>query len=142
MTTMAKGLTVAAIVVVLGIVVVCGQDLVPAPVRDARLAKQNQMKAMKQSDAWQDMQTKLDQYQGHYDSLTNNQAKLDEDVVAATNKIALVADAATKLALNKVQNEVEDQRKIAEDLRKTIDDCHDALVKLVKCFKDYVAANE
>jgi gas vesicle protein len=73
-----------------------------------------QKRAMKQSVAWKQMQTQLDQYDAHYTD--------------ATNKISQVADADVKAALTK-------------SIRAT-DDCHDALMKLVKCFQDYVKAND
>ena len=87
----------------------------PSPVNPTAIqksAEKNQVKTMKESAAWVAMQTQLDQYDTHY--------------TAATNSIEQVTDAKTKTALTKTI--------------KTTDDCHDALVKLIKCFQDYVKA--
>jgi uncharacterized membrane protein YhiD involved in acid resistance len=75
-----------------------------------KFQKNSALKTMKQSTAWTEMQTQLDQYDAHY--------------IAATNSIAQVTDPKTQTALTK-------------SMRAT-DDCHDALVKLINCFRDYV----
>jgi len=60
----------------------------------------------------------------HWTSMTNQLANYDAHYIDATNKIEQVTDAKTKTALTKSL--------------KATDDCHDALVKLIKCFRDYV----
>lgn len=79
-----------------------------------KFQKNTALKALKQSAAWTQMQTQLDQYDTHY--------------VAATNSIAQVTDPKTQTALTKSL--------------KATDDCRDALVKLIRSFQDYVAAND
>ena len=88
----------------------------PSPVNPQagqKASKSKAVKELKASDEWKNMQSASNQYDAHY--------------IDATNKIAAVSDNATKTALTKSI--------------KATDDCHDALVKLIKCFKDYVAAN-
>jgi len=79
-----------------------------------RIKTKTAIKQMKTAAAWQAMTNQLAQYESHY--------------TEATNAVSKVTDAKTQTALTK-------------SLRAT-DDCHDALVKLIKCFQDYVKANE
>jgi len=85
----------------------------PSPVNPAAVQKRD-VKIMKTSNAWIAMTNQLAQYDDHY--------------IDATDSIAEVTDAKTRTALTKSL--------------KATDDCHDALVKLIKCFTDYVKANE
>jgi len=79
-----------------------------------KFQKNSALKSMKQSAAWTAMNTQLDQYDAHHTD--------------ATNKIAAVSDGPTRQALTK---------SLA-----AVDDVRDCVVKLSKCFKDYVAAND
>jgi hypothetical protein len=101
-----------------------------AEVTETRLPKAVEkriaLQALKKSDEW----TKLND---HLDNLTNSLAKLDPDIITATNKIALITDVASaKLAIQKVQNEVEDLAKIVADAKVLFKDLKQLQVKIVE----------
>lgn len=118
---------------IIGSVMLCALMLIAvsqAEVTETRLPKAVEkriaLQALKKSDEW----TKLND---HLDNLTNSLAKLDPDIITATNKIALITDVASaKLAIQKVQNEVEDLAKIVADAKVLFKDLKQLQVKIVE----------
>ena len=99
-------------------------------------------RAVKKTDNWTKMETQLAQYDDHYTSATNKLNNYDGNYSDVTNKIDLVTDAKTKTALLKMAKLVNDEHTVHIKSLKAIDDVHDALQKLIKCFKDMQAASK
>lgn len=111
-------MTMNALVVITSACVLCATVTLAGPQKGTQndhVAKEDrEVQAMKASDAWAKMEEQLSQYETHY--------------TQATNQIAQVTDTNTRQALTKSL--------------KAVDDCKDALVKLIRCFHVYVEALE
>ena len=94
----------------------------PSPV-NPKAAQNTQLKALKATPAWQDMN---DSYQ----TLTNQLDIFDNRIVSTTNAIAKVADSNTVTALNKLWKNEQDLRA-AFDAQTNLDKDYKLIIKAV-----------
>ena len=102
--------------------VVRGQDLSTHLTNPIKIQKSANIRTLKASSEWVNLNTQLDQYDAHYVNYTNA-------LQTADSKIALVTDAKTQTALEKLSTAINKQQQLVDDL-------HDAVVKIKKILVD------